>query len=59
MELLVRGFVELLLSEHGTHKTVKARFRPWLSGKVLEPFDVFPLRSAAARSETRQMRLRI
>ena len=35
-----------LSSEYGTHKTVKARFWPWLSGKSLMPFELFPLRSA-------------
>ena len=35
-------------SEHGTYKTVKAKFWPWLSGKSpLTPFKVFPLRSEA------------
>jgi hypothetical protein len=37
-----------LSSEHGTYKTAKAAFWPWLSGKwSLKPFKVFPLRSEA------------
>ena len=32
-------------SEYGTYKTVKARFRPWLSDKDPEYLNVFPLRS--------------
>jgi hypothetical protein len=31
-----------LSSELGTFKTVKARFRPWRSVKVLKPFQVVP-----------------
>jgi len=38
----------LLSSEHGTYKTVKAIFWPWLSGKSPETlFKLFSLRSEA------------
>ena len=30
-----------LLSKYGTYNIVKARFWPWVSGKVLETFQVF------------------
>ena len=40
-----------LSSEHGTHKTVKARFWPWLSGTSPQNiFEFFPICSEAARS---------
>jgi hypothetical protein len=36
--------------EYGTHKTVKARFRFWLSGQSpSEPCELFPLRFAGQR----------
>ena len=31
--------------EHGTHKTVTARFRPWLSGTSTTPLELFSRRS--------------
>jgi len=37
-----------LSSEYGTNKTVKARFWPWLSGKVLQPFEVAPVSLGSA-----------
>ena len=33
---------DLLSSEYGTRKTAKARFWPWLSGKVRKTFQVDP-----------------